>query len=264
MKSLRLAALAALAAAPLAAQPAPGPAPAAAASSTAPFPRGPGSLSGIWMNAAYVGTGRGTPRDRAIKTAEGTPPPLLPEAAALLEKRIAGADAGRIFANSLSRCLPGGMPEMMLGAPYPIQVIEQPGQVTMLFEEQNHFRVIRMGGTHPADPDPSWMGDSIGHWEGDVLVVDTVGLNDRATIDMVGTPQSEKIHLVERYRRVGPDRIELAITVDDPGTFSKPWTIASALRRAAPDTRINEYICENNRNDVDGEGFQSFSSGGGK
>jgi hypothetical protein len=156
------------------------------------------------------------------------------------------------------------MPEMMLGAPYPIQFIETPGQVTLLFEEQNHFRIIHMGGIHPSDPDPSWMGHSIGHWEGTTLVVDTVGLLDRATMDMVGTPQSDKLHLVERYRRVSADRIELNITVDDPGTFSRPWQIASALRRGAPETQINEYICENNRNDVDGNGFQSFTAAHGQ
>jgi hypothetical protein len=253
LASIRLAALGLVAMpALLAAQP--------AAPST---PKGPGSLNGIWMNASYVGTGRGTPRDRAIKTADGTPPPLKPEAAAILDKRIADADAGRIFGNSLSRCLPGGMPEMMLGAPYPIQFSESPGQITMLFEEQNHFRIIHMDAKHPADPDPSWMGHSIGHWEGDTLVVDTVGLNDRATLDMVGTPQSESLHLVERYRRVAPDRVELRITVSDPATFTKPWVIASALRRGAPETGIGEYICENNRNNVDANGFQSFTAGKG-
>jgi hypothetical protein len=240
---------------PAAAQPA-----ASGAIASAPVPGGPGSLNGIWTNAQYKGTGRGTPRERTIRALDGTVPPLLPAPAAVLEKRIAGADAGRIFANSLSRCLPGGMPEMLFGAPYPIQIIESPGQVTMLFEEQNHFRIVHMGGQHPVDPDPSWMGHSIGHWDGDTLVVDTVGLNDRATLDMVGTPQSEKLHIVERYRRSAADSIEIQVAIDDPDTFARPWVAGTAWRSVAPGTQVNEYICENNRNDVDAEGFQSFTA----
>lgn len=239
-------------------------APPAQAQNASAVPLGSGSLSGVWANAEYKFTGGFTARQRAIRTADGQVPPLLPAATAELEKRLTEADKGNVFANTLSQCLPGGMPQMLLGAAYPVQIIEAPGQITMLFEEQNHFRTIRLDGTHPKDPDPSYMGDSIGHWEGDTLVVDTIGLNDHTTLDMVGTPHSEALHLTERYRRVSASLMEARFTIDDPQTFSHPWEAKITYRPAEPGTHINEYICENNRNTTDAHGFQSFGGQGGK
>ncbi|HUO21812.1 MAG TPA: hypothetical protein VMU59_04785 [Caulobacteraceae bacterium] len=222
------------------------------------FPVGPGSLSGIWLNAEYKGSAKHPPRELTIRTSDGQPPPLLPAAAALLDKRLAEADKGDVFAGTTSACLPGGVPAMMFGALYPIQILETPGQVTFLFEEQNHFRIVRLGGTHPSDPDPSYMGDSIGHWEGDTLVVDTVGLNDKTTLDLVGTPHTEALHVVERYRRISPSKIEVRVTIDDPGAFSKTWETRGSYKLTEPGTHIQEYVCENNRNAPDAEGHMSF------
>jgi hypothetical protein len=234
----------------------PGEAQSGAAAASAP--KGPGSLNGIWVNAEYKYTGGFTARQRAMHTIDGALPPLQPWANALLEKRIAEADQGVIFANTISQCLPGGIPQMMFGASYPIQIIESPEQVTLLFEEQNHFRVIHLDGTHPADPDPGYMGHSIGHWEGDTLVVDTIGLNERTTLDMIGTPHTEALHVIERYRRIGDDRLEIRVRLEDPGAFTRPWDAKITYKPARAGTQIGEYICENNRNSADAEGHTTF------
>ena len=235
-------------------------APAAVQDAAQPVLEGPGSLAGVWLITNYKGSGgRGGARPRVPVTVEGKPAPLLPAAAALLEKRIEDADRGYPFANTLTSCLPGGMPLMIIGeAPYPIQILETPGQITMLFEEQNHFRIVRMGAKHAEDPDPSYMGDSVGHWEAGTLVVDTVALTDRTTIDQVGMPHSEDLHLIERYRRVDRDTLEVLVTLTDPKTFSAPWQTRAIYKSVPPGTGVSEYICENNRNTPDMQGHMGF------
>ena len=121
---------------------------------------GPGSLNGIWTAPGYKGSMRTPPRDRVYRTIDGKWPPLLPAAAELLEKRISMSEKGEPYINTIMQCLPGGVPEMVFGAPYPAQIIETPGQVTILYEMYNHFRVIHLNGKHPADPDPGFMGHS--------------------------------------------------------------------------------------------------------
>jgi hypothetical protein len=221
---------------------------------------GPGSLAGVWTVENYKATGRYPPRERSIRTADGAMPPLLPKAAALLEYRLKEADKGNMFGNTLTACLPGGIPEMLFGPAYPLQILETPGQVTMLFQEQHLFRQIYLDAAHQEDADPGYFGDSVAHWEGDALVVDTVGLKDNTTLDMVGTPHSEKLHIVERYRRIGADRFEILMTLEDPDTFSAPWQTRLTYRRAPAGTRTEEYICENNRNAPDANGFQTFGA----
>jgi hypothetical protein len=235
-------------------------APAAGAQAAAPaLLHGPGSLAGIWLTTGYKSS-RVSARSRVVVTAEGKPAPLLPAAAALLDQRLADSDRGYPYPSTLASCLPGGMPLMIIaGAPYPIQILENPGQVSMLFEEQNHFRIIHLNAQHPEDPDPTFMGHSIGHWEGDTLVVDTIGLSERTTIDQVGMPHSEDLHLVERYRRLDKDTLEVRVTLTDPQTFSSAWQARAVYKSAPADTEFGEeYICENNRNTPDAQGHMGF------
>lgn len=233
--------------------------PVPAAAATTQYPHGPGSLTGLWTNADYKFTGGFSARQRAIRTTDGKAPPFLPAAATLLNKRLDEADKqGKIFANTLANCLPGGVPEMLFGAAYLTQVLETPGQITVLYEEQNHFRIIRLDQPHLKDPDPSYMGDSVGHWDGDTLVVDTIGLSAKTTLDMVGTPHTDAMHVVERYRRTAPDKIQIQVSIDDKGTFARPWDAKVTYKAAPPGSRISEYICENNHNGADQNGFQTF------
>jgi hypothetical protein len=221
-------------------------------------PSGAGSLAGVWTLTGYKGSAGSPERERVLRTIDGKWPPLLPAAEALVEKRIVASQQGRPFANTLTQCLPGGVPLMTFGAPYPVQILETPGQVTMLFEEQNHFRLIFLNGQHPQDPDPTFMGHSIGRWEGNTLVVDTIGLTDRTTIDQVGMPHSEELHVIERFRRVDATTLEIIVTLDDPKTFSKPWDARALYKLAPAGTAVGEYICENNRNSADEEGLTTF------
>ncbi|HUO20973.1 MAG TPA: hypothetical protein VMU59_00465 [Caulobacteraceae bacterium] len=223
-------------------------------------PKGPGSLTGLWVNGAYRASGRYPDRERILLDENGQWPPLLPQPKALLEQRITDSEAGRPFANTLSQCLPGGTPQMLFTAGnYPLQIVETPTQVIILMDEQNHFRIVNLNAKHANDPDPSYFGDSVGHWEGGDLVVDTIGLTDRTSLDQVGMPHSEDLHLVERFHRASQDRIEVEVTIDDPKTFVHPWKAKSILKARAPDpSAMQEYICDDNHNGADASGHQSF------
>jgi hypothetical protein len=225
----------------------------ALAQGSAETPVGPGSLSGVWTNADYPRDAAYNPREHVRRTVDGRLPPLQPWAAELLEKRVKASESGRVFASMKSQCLPPGMPAMMFPAGTPIQILETPGQVSMLVEEPNFFRIIHLNQKHAADPDPSFMGDSVGHWEGDTLVVDTIGLTDKTTIDAAGMPHSEDLHVIERLRRAAKDTLEDLITIDDPKTFTSTWTTATHFRLRTG-MQIMEYICQNNRNLADENG----------
>lgn len=222
---------------------------------TAPL-AGPGSLAGIWMKSGYKNltlASLQTPeRNKVQRTSAGEWPPLRPQAHDEVERRIKLSEQGNPVITTLTQCLPG-IPVMLLGGGgYPIQILETPGQVTMLFEELNHFRLIHLNREHPEDPDPTYMGHSVGHWEGDTFVVDTVALMATTPLDWLGSPHSEDLHLIERYRRTGKDTLELIITIDDPKTFTKPWDAKQIFKVAPADVGLTEYICENNR-DAHGE-----------
>ena len=225
---------------------------------TATVATGPGSLAGTWVNAEYKGSSSNPERARVLKTVDGKWPPMLPWAAELLEKRIKDSQAGLPFANTLALCLPGGIPLMLFGAAIPVQILGTPGQVAMLFMEGNRFRVIPLNASHPADVDPSYMGDAVARWEGDTLVVDTVGIKDNTTLDQIGMPHTEQLHVVERYRRTGENSMEIRVTIDDPGTFTQPWEARVNYKLAPVGTRMTEDICENNRNLPDEQGRSGF------
>ena len=200
------------------------------------MPQGPGSLAGIWLNSEYKGSSSYPERERVLLTVDGKFPPMLPWAAELLEKRIKDSEAGFPFASTLALCLPGGIPLMLFGDDMPVQILETPGQVTMLFMEGNRFRVIPMDASHPEDVDPSFMGDAVGRWEGDTLVVDNMGFKDNTTLDQIGMPHTEQLHVVERYRRTARRRWRSAsrstIPARSPAVGSQGELQAGARRYA--------------------------------
>jgi hypothetical protein len=230
----------------------------AAAAASDSVPKGPGSLTGIWLNAQYRGSSSFPERDRVLRQADGQLPPLLPWAAELLNKRIKDSEDGSPFASTLALCLPGGIPLMLFGDDVPVQILESPGQLTMLFMEGNRFRVIPMNAGHPKDIDPSFMGDAVGRWEGDTLVVDNVGFKVRTTLDQIGMPHTEQLHVIERYRRVAKEQLEIRVTIEDPGAFTRPWEAKVNYRLAPAGTRMIEDVCENNRNPPDEQGRSGF------
>jgi len=142
-------------------------------------------------------------------------------------------------------CFPPGVPRIYLFN-FPMEIFEVPGRVLIVFEFGHFIRQIYTDGRkHPEDQNPTWMGDSIGKWEGDTLVVDTVGFNDKTWLDQIGTPHSDALHLVERIHRVAPDLLQIDFTFDDPKAFTRPWTGTKQFK-LRPDWQISEYVCEEN------------------
>jgi hypothetical protein len=141
------------------------------------------------------------------------------------------------------QCFPPGVPRIYLEAGYPMQISQLPDRVIMLFEYDHFYRQIYMDGrAHPKDIDPTWMGHAIGKWDGDTLVVDTVGFNDKTWLDRVGHPHSEALHVVERIHRIGHDVLQDDITIDDPKTYTKPWT-GQKTWKLSPGVDLVEDVC---------------------
>jgi len=140
-------------------------------------------------------------------------------------------------------CLPPGLP----GAtewPYPLQIIQKPGLVLILYEADHLFRVIPTDGQqHPADLDPTWMGNSVGKWEGDTLVVDVTGFNDKGAVEAYR--HTTAYHVIERYRRTAYDKLSYEATIEDPNVFEAPWKVAGTMT-LHPEWQIQEYVCEEN------------------
>jgi hypothetical protein len=168
-------------------------------------------------------------------------PMLLPWAAAALQERIGNAlkDAPH------TRCLPQGLPTPASIGPFMAKTVQTPSLLVVLFEDTGGFRQIFLDGRpHPADPDPSWIGHSIGKWDGDTLVVDTIGYNDKSWIGIF--PHSEMLHVIERIRRPDFGHLDIRVTLEDPGAFATPWhqTLNWEL---APAEEVVAYVCENNK-----------------
>lgn len=201
-------------------------------------PRGPAprtsdgkpDLSGVWYTQRPIDPGRPEP---------------LPWAEKLYLERVAENSKG----SPGSRCLPRGITNA--GALFPFKLVQTPKLLVMLFEDDipSHRQVFLDGRPHPKNMDPLWMGHSIGHWEGDRLVVDTVGFDDRSWLDAQGHPHTEKMHVIERFHRRDLGHLEIEFTIDDPGAYKKPWVIK---RESDLDTSddVGEYVCTENEKDA--------------
>jgi hypothetical protein len=144
-----------------------------------------------------------------------------------------------------ARCLPGGVPRSVMLGLFPQKIVQTPKEIVVLYEYMTVFRVIPLNAKHPDDLLPSYMGDSVGHWEGDTLVVDIIGFNDKTWLAGTGTFHSEALHVTERYTRVDKDQINYDVTLEDPNVFTKPWTLHSTIM-LREGTRLEEYICQEN------------------
>ena len=231
---------------------------------SAPPPRasnGKPDLSGIWQaEAAPIpdlirllpggvnGLGEATPSKYFLNILADFKPdeaPLQPAAAAALRKlnpTPGGKDA------PITRCLPAGIPlaDVM---PAPFKIIQTPGLMAMLYEQDTFRQVFLDGRAQPEDPQPGWMGNSVGQWEGDTLVVHTQGFNDKSWLDVSGHTHSEAMQLTESFHRRDFGHMEAQITVDDPKTYTKPFIINFNLR-LLPDTDLIEFSCTENEKDV--------------
>jgi hypothetical protein len=270
MRSFTLAALAALAGLPgsVAAQ-----APAPTAAKIPRTPAGKPDLTGVWQAGstqpgkwedANAGLGVGgsgfNPSAPATlsfndKPKDREPAPYQPWAA----QKVRESFNRRAIDDPSALCLPLGVPRLTLLALFPIQIVETPAQIVMLYEYLGVFRVIPLNAKHADDLAPSYMGDSVGHWEGDTLVVDVIGFNDKTWLAGAGTFHSEALHVVERFTRINKDRINYDVTIEDPKVLTKPWTIHSSMM-LREGTRLGEYVCA--ENNLDPERYEKLLKDG--
>src|SRR5262245_9287259 len=148
------------------------------------------------------------------------------------------------------QCLPAGIPRTVMLGLFPQQIVQTPTQIVMLYEYMNVFRVIPLNAKHPDDLIPSYLGNSVGRWEGDTLVVDTTGFNDKTWLAGTGTFHTDALHITERFTRVNKDQINYEATMEDPNVLTKPWKLTSTLM-LREGTRLEEYVCAENNIDLD-------------
>jgi hypothetical protein len=205
----------------------------------APAPRtsdGKPDLSGVW----HAVDGRAIAN---LASAGGVTAPFQPGAAALYKERQENNGIER----PSGQCLPKSVPEGMTLPPYPFKIVQTPNVTLVLYEIFVDYRQIHTDGRAlPKDRNPAWFGYSVGRWDGDTFVVETVGINDRTWLDDSGYPHSDALKITERMRRLDFGKMEIEFTFDDPKMYTKPWAVKVAFD-LMPDTELLEYVCENER-----------------
>jgi hypothetical protein len=210
-------------------------------------------LSGVWLADRDADGSRlnveGMPFSRYFinVTADLKPTdvPFTPAGEALFKQRLRneGKDS------PTAHCQPSGLTNLN-AHPVPYKIVQTPRVILILHEENSIFRQIFLDGRQPVkDPEPRWLGYSTGKWDGDTLVVDTTGFNDRSWLDAMGHPHSEALHFIERFRRPDAGHLEIEMTIDDPKTYTKPITFTQKVT-LMPDEDLLEYFCTDNEKDV--------------
>ena len=185
-----------------------------------------------------------------FRIADVTSPNLKPWAADAMRKSNDEVLAGKFPFTARSSCMPAGVPGFSLFVVEPVFFLQSPKKVLMVYSGDQQVRRVWMDVPHTANPKPSWYGESVGHYEGDTLVVDTIGLNTRTFLDNYRTPHTEKLHVVERYRLTNDGRVlENLIRVEDPDTFNQPWSATQRYRKVQ-DGAMDEQVCAENTRDA--------------
>ena len=211
-------------------------------------PKSRRDLTGIWINQGGIGWTPGVPPGR------GQNPPLTSEYAKIFQKHIANAAAGKPTGDVTASCLPPGMPRIMTMT-YPMEITMGPDRVVIYAEWQEQVRRIFIDGRPlPSDPDPTFNGESVGHWEGDFLVSTAYGFRPDTNLESSGLPKSDKMIAYERIWLADDNTLRDEFTIVDPVAFAKPWTVTKTYKRAPPDFKLMPYVCENNRNPVAADG----------
>ena len=203
----------------------------------------PGSASPVRQDPAHPFTpGQG----RTYQIGDLSNPNLKPWVKELMKMDTAEIDAGKIAFQPEAACLPTSIP-VMYALPSPLQIVQAPREVVMFKEGGSDVRHIYLDVPHSANPKPSWYGESVGHYEGDTLVVDTIGIDRRTVLDAFRTPHTEKLHIVERWHPIDGGKLEVTTTIDDPESFYQPWS--TVVRDERGEEPFLEVICaESNEN----------------
>jgi hypothetical protein len=253
--------------------PAPLPAQSAGAAASA-VPRtsdGMPDLTGVWQvgstrrgtwEEANSGDPLGGPAPGAAPPKDGRRPPAREPAPYQPWAAKKGLESfnRRAIDDPTAVCLAPGVPRVNSVGLFPMQIVQTPKTIVMLYEYLNVFRIIPIGSKHPDDLEPSFMGDSVGRWEGDTLVVDVTGFNDKTWLIGAGTFHSGALHVTERWTperwtRVDKDTIRYEATMEDPKVLTKPWAYRTSIM-LREGTRLREYECE--ENNVDRERYQDL------
>jgi hypothetical protein len=188
-------------------------------------------LSGIWRSASnrYL-------TDLSAGSAQVV---FQPWARSLYNERRTANGKGR----PSERCLPRGVPGMMLARDEPWKIVQTPGAVIFLFRESLHYRQIFTDGRpFPEDVAPTWLGYSIGRWDGDVLVAETIGLTEETWLDESGHPHSDALRVIERFRRTTAGLMDVDVTIDDPKAYAHPWSVKARFE-SVPNADLGEHVC---------------------
>lgn len=201
-------------------------------------------INGVWWADSY------NPRIRPV---DGSDLPFTPTAKSTYQKTMAGLKDGSVTDFARTRCVPDGVPRI-LATPYPFEIFQTPGQVTITYEQNHMVRIITMDQKMPSEDDlailPYYGGDSYGHWDGDSLIVETAGFNEKTFIDDTGVPHGDQLRTSERIRKIdGGKALEDVVTVSDPKTFTKPWT-ARFVYKPHPEIRLTDYVCGEKHRDL--------------
>jgi hypothetical protein len=216
---------------------------------SAPAPRRPDGkpdLSGVWQ------LDRSSSKYLSNLAADFKPGelPIQPWADVLTKERMTGAH-DREYTSV--HCLPPGVPilDASGGGGYPLKLIQEAELVVILYEAQEQFRQIFMDGrTPPKDPNPTWLGYSVGRWDRDELVVDTTGFNGKTWLDnRAGHPTTDALHIIERFRRRDFGHLDLRLTIDDPKAYTRPWSVTEQWQLQVDDELL-EFVCNENEKDL--------------
>lgn len=213
-------------------------APAAKPDVPAKTSEGAPNLQGVWLSKWIVNMADGRFAEKTVDV------PFTPWGKAQWDERTGNLQAHDPTLN----CWPTGIPRQA-GTPYPMQIVQSKDLVVILYEGAAHtYRIIPTTGGPHGKFDQLWMGDSVGHWEGETLVVDVTNFNDKTWLDSSGHPHSDQLHITERYTRTAPDVLRYDVTIEDPIAYTKPWTTTYTYK-ANPGLQIMEYWCTENNLD---------------
>jgi hypothetical protein len=200
-------------------------------------------ISGVWWITSY---------SAAIQLAGGGELPYTAEGKAAHDKNTAALRSGAMIDAARRYCVPDGVPRI-LATPYPFEIIQTPGQTTIVHELNHAIRVIAMDKPLPADeelvPYPYYDGHSVGHWDGDTLIVETAGFNDKTFLDATGAPHSDALRTLERIHKVSANQLEDVVTVHDPAMFTRDWS-ARFVYILRNDIRLQDYVCGEQHRDI--------------
>jgi hypothetical protein len=201
------------------------------------LPNGKPDFSGVWDHAYVPDMSASNVRNPRLQTGAG-PLPYTPAGLENIKSYDPEKDG-----DYTGMCMPFGLMRAV-NAPYPFQVMQNEKYVTFLFEQNNWFHIVPFKNEHSKEPNPTWFGESIAKWEGDTLVIDTIGFNGFTRLDTQGNPHSDKLHMVQKLARYDAGHIFYEVLIDDPVYYTAPWTNERTFTMA--NTQLMEYSCEEN------------------